>query len=142
MKKSIVEEAKEAIKELVERPIAARMKAEPGWRAVVFKNARERDDGLQEFSIEILQVKHWALDAPVMVPPAPNNQALMLLFGSFDAFIPKAPFQLWPIDAATGKRIGGEIHRLVPPSDKTDQQLVEEAQLWCAETVEKNKPTL
>lgn len=137
--KTLMEKAKDAVRELVERPIAARIKAEPGWRAVVFKNVRERDDGLQEFLIEVQPVKHWALDAPAMVPPTPDNRALMLLFGSFDAFISKTPFQLWPIDVVSGKRIGDEIHRLVPPSEETDLQLVEAAKLWCAETVEKNK---
>lgn len=133
------EEIKNAVDLLVESPIAARLKADPGWRIVLMHLVKERDDGLAEYRIEVSPMKHWALDAPTLIPQKANSLLAMKIDSLFGQFLPQPRLQLWPIDPVSGKRFGNEIHRLVPPCAETDAELIKAAQLWCAETVEKNK---
>lgn len=130
---------KTTLDEYVETPIAAKLPAEPGWRVVFFRNMKEREDGLVEVAIEVRAVEQWALDATTIVPGPAESPFAMQIAGLFGGFIPKTPLRLWPIDPSTGLRFGKDTHRLVPPCSDTDAQLIEAAQLWCAESVEKSK---
>lgn len=121
-------------------PIAARIEAVPGWRVVTFQVVKERDDGLREISIGIHPVLHWALEAPVITPSSLSYDlqgAIGSLFGG-NPFMPKSSPPLWPIDSETGERFEN-VHRLVPPCEDTNEQLIKAAQLWCAESIEKSK---
>lgn len=118
-------------------PIAAKIRAEPGWRAVLFRSRpEEANEGLFMIEILVLRVKWWALEAPRMDLPKPNRASLMLagMFdgpfgGLFGDVLLRSP-KLWPL-GADGKRIPStELRRLVPPCDVSDQKLVDEAKAW------------
>lgn len=105
-------------------PIAARIKAEPGWRAVVFVQEGEVT------YIKVLRVAEWGMRAPEIVPPAPAPVAVLKFMGAmFGSIIPsnEAPV-LWPLDE-TGAFIP-HLHRLVPPSDETAEHMLADAERW------------
>lgn len=128
-------EVKKALEEKVERPIAALLPAVPGWRAVLFIDHGPTPDGYQQIAIRILPIEAWALDAPTVEFPLPEQLVSIgfHLFGGPPPFITRS-FTPWPVNPETGKRFGEELRRIVPPCDDTDAQLVKHAQEWCAKT--------
>jgi hypothetical protein len=135
------QEIREAFDKTVNSPIAARLRADHGWRAVVFnKQSAPDENGLYQLTIEIVQLKQWALSTPAWEPERIDTNDVLELGSLFTTTMRRPPSHLWPIDPRSGKRFGVELHRLVPPAAdgevmKTDDRLIEEARLWCAETV-------
>lgn len=120
-------------------PIAARIPAEPGWRAVVFVRQGE------ELFVKVSPIAHWAMKAPIVEPPKPAPVMVMSFIRNMtDAFHPiqGAP-TLWPLDESGALIDPALLHRLVPPCDQTNEQLAEDAHRWCeavAEADAKMKP--
>jgi hypothetical protein len=122
------------------KPIAVRLKAEPGWRAVVVEKAGEANaDGLAPVQISVVRVGSWALDTSLPTSPGkPEHASAMFglsasLFG-FGGLFGSASASLWPL-GADGKRLVG-VHRVVPPGDATDEDLAKDAKAWLAASVE------
>jgi hypothetical protein len=118
----------------VKKPIeiAARMKAEPGWRVVVIA---EEEAGLMA---RIHKVEWWGVPAPEATLPKPALAPIMALFGSLggDMFGIPSP-KIVPINADGAQLFPRWI---VPPCEKSDEDIIGEVQAWAAEVERLNPP--
>lgn len=134
---SLEEEAMAAARAM---PIAVKLDAESGWRAVVIEKSGAADvNGLAPVSIRVEKIRYWALDAHIPTDPGkPEHAAAIGIFGDMFSglfgFGASPPATLWPLDKA-GERLVG-VHRVVPPGDATDVEIAKEAKAWLAASVE------
>lgn len=103
-------------------PIAARLPAERGWRAILLEPG-ETDKMLR---IVVVAIEHWALDAPAIDMRKTGHHDLRAVFAVAGAGTYSTG--LWPIHPITGKRVGlNHLYALVPPCETTSEALLGEA---------------
>ena len=119
---------------MTDDPIACRLPAEPGWRAVVLE---QQNDAL---FARVIAVTCWGLRAPKIDLPKPARFAIVDLTG-----VLAAVGGVWG-DGARGSPLvplspEGEpivARWIVPPCDKSDAELLDEVKAWVAAVIEKN----
>ena len=119
---------------MIDDPIACRLPAEPGWRAVVLE---QRDDTL---FARVITVTCWGLRAPKIDLPKPARFAIVDLTGVLAAI-----GGVWgdgvrdsPLVPLTPEGVPIVARWIVPPCDKSDAELLDEVKAWVAAVIEKN----